>query len=387
MNVLLLRPDYATRSSGTSERIFQIVNCLAEKGVAVFYSTMFKSQSEMTGFHENVQLIKLPRALDLVHIPEWITKIMSNAYIRQKYDIVQIESFSFLRILSFYILLRPFGKKFVIVFHDKCWQADPRKNFLGRIQVFYQRLLLSLFDASIVPGQSLRTWFETLHGKSLCKKMIAIPNGVPMFQISTNSNHSSVRTKYGIDPGAFVALFFGSMEFRPNYESATILYNMSEVLSKQFKTRTGRDLVFVLAGKNSKTLPKKEYYAPIGFVDQLEELLSLPDVIVIPHSTSYSGPHVKTIYSFISGKPIVATEDAVKDMPGVMQGKHFLLFSINDPVTLLNVLINICQNQDLRECLAKNALEYSRKFTWQYTASLHSELYHKLLNTTENGNQ
>ena len=129
----------------------------------------------------------------------------------------------------------------------------------------------------------------------------------------------------------------------------------------------------------SKALPKTECFIPLGFVKKLDELLSLPDVIVFPHTPSYSGPHVKTIYAFLSRKPVVATQDAIKDMPHVAQKKHFLPFDINEPNTLLKALTDLYHNRELGKSLALNAYLYSKKFSWTYISLLHLKLYKKML--------
>ena len=141
-----------------------------------------------------------------------------------------------------------------------------------------------------------------------------------------------------------------------------LLYRISNYVSDKFEKINGKRLIFVVAGTGSETLLRSRCFIPLGFVKSLEELLSLPDVIVLPHTSSYSGPHVKTIYAFLSKKPVVASDDAVKDMPYVVPGKHFLLFDVEKPDTLVEALSNIYRDVELRKNLTLNAYLYSKNF-------------------------
>ena len=266
----------------------------------------------------------------------------------------------------------------MIVFHDKYFQYDPRENFVGRLHVTIQRIALILFNASITAGPSVKKWFEDLHG-DLASEMVVIPNGAPNFAPRENSDYSPLREKYNIDTDAFVALFFGAIGFKPNHDAAMYLHSISDSVSQKFKRSTGRSLIFIVAGTDSETLPKTACFVPLGFVNELDELLSLPNVIIFPHLSSFSGPHLKTIYAFLSKKPVIASDDAVKDMPYVTPRIEFLPFDINKPDTLLDPLVELYNNKELGERIALNAYHYSEKFSWKYVSSLYLRLYEKLL--------
>lgn len=377
MHVAILYASSISGDYGTSERVLQIAKGLAYQGAQVTLSGTMGHHVKALNL-TNLRVIVMPnRILRFPSVCGWIAQLVAGGLSR-KYDIVQMENFSFPRTLALFLLLRPFSRKFVIVFHDKWFEHDPRKTIIGRLHVIVQRILLTLFDASITSGLSVKKWFEELHGE-LTNKMLVIPNGVPNLAITKNIDYSYLREKYKIDSNTFVALFFGAMTFKPNYDAALYLYNISDSTSKEFEKNTGRKLIFIVAGISSETLPKTEHFIPLGFVNELDELLSLPDVIVFPHLLSYSGPHVKTIYAFLSKKPVIASEDAVKDMPYVTPGKQFLPFDINEPDTLLESLTELHCNKELGKRLAINAYLYSKKFSWEHVSSVHLKLYEKLI--------
>jgi glycosyltransferase involved in cell wall biosynthesis len=382
LRIVILKPvGYISRVFGTSERILQIANQLADKGVKVTLSGVFERDLKLHN-PANLKLIAAPDSkLKLGGVLIWFSKLFVEG---KRADIVQIESSNFdefsnsisifIRSLALFLLLRPFKVKFVIVLHDKCFQQDPRKSIKGKLNLFLQKVILNIFDASITPGLSIKEWFQELHGK-IVRKMVVIPNGAPNLAFDRTSNNLSLREKYELDSGAFLALFFGSMDFPPNYESALALYNISNLISHEFEKETGRSLAFIVAGNHSEILPESKCYIPLGFVNDLAELLSLPDVILLPHLPSYSGPHVKTVYAFLSKKPVIATDDAVKDMTGVFPGEHFLPFDLNDPATLLSCLKELCFDRNLGELLALNAYLYAQKFSWKTVSLMHMRLY------------
>ncbi|MEM1546729.1 MAG: glycosyltransferase family 4 protein [Candidatus Methanomethylicia archaeon] len=374
MRVLILYAGYISRISGTSERVFQISRGLANHGVQVILSGAVRSYSKQ--LNRNLHLIAMPnRVSKLLDIVNWIIKLIIHGFIN-RYDVAQIESFSPFRTLLLLILLHPFSRRVITVFHDRVFKHNPKGSVLGLIRLALVRILLALSDASITPGLSVKRFFEELYGESACKKIVVIPNGVPSLNVK---NDIYIRRKYGFNLDVFIVLFFGSMDFKPNYDAALFLYEKSSFISTKFKEITGRKLVFIVAGIGSSFLPKSEHFIPLGFISDLNELLSLPNVIVLPHVPSHSGPHVKTIYAFFSRKPVIATDDAVKDLPYVTPGKHFLLFNINKPETLLEALINLYSNKDLVKNLVSNAYIYSNKFSWSYISRIHLSLYVKLL--------
>lgn len=205
MHVAILYNGYISRDTGTSERVFQIANGLASLGVRLTFSGAKEHYSEAP-IPPNLLVITMPnRMLKLAGIFAWIARLVACG-LTDRYDVVQIESFSLPRSLALFLLLHPLSRKSVIVFHDKYFEQDPRKSIVGGLNLALQRTLLILFDASITPGLSVRKWFKELHG-DLVNKMVTIPNGTPNFDMKKNVDNLHLRKKYGIEPNAFVALF------------------------------------------------------------------------------------------------------------------------------------------------------------------------------------
>ncbi|MCW4005044.1 MAG: glycosyltransferase family 4 protein [Candidatus Bathyarchaeota archaeon] len=379
MRVAIIYASYISRDSGTSERVLQIAKCLSDNNVYVTLSGV-AADSTQNFNSRRLQVFVMPnRILKLGGLLRWFVQQVAVG-LTCKYDIVQVESFSLTRSFFLLLFMRFFSRKTIIVYHDKWFKDDPRKSFTGKFNLAIQRVLLTLFDASITPGLSVKKWFKELHGEIAVRKMVVMPNGVPNC-VTINPDSLGIRKKHSIGSNSFVALFFGSMTFKPNYDAAAHLYSISNSISTSFEKITGRKLLFILAGVGSEKFRKTDRFIPLGFVTELEELLSLPDVIVFPHLPSHSGPHVKTIYAFLSGKPVVATEDAVKDLPYIIPQRHFLPFDIKHPESLLDALVSISSNKLDHEHIATNASDYAASFSWENISLEHLKLYRSLLNS------
>lgn len=212
MHVAILYAGSISRDTGTSERVLQIAEGLAHRVTQVTLSGQIGHGMKAPN-PTNLRVIAMPnKILKFPSVCMWIAQLVAGG-LTHKYDIVQIESFSLHSSLALFLLLRPFGRKFAIVFHDKCFEHDPRKNVTGRLHLALQRILLTLFDASITPGLSVKKWFKELHGE-LVDEMWVIPNGAPNFAITKDIDYLRLREKYQIDSNAFIALFFWLNDFQ-----------------------------------------------------------------------------------------------------------------------------------------------------------------------------
>lgn len=372
---MLLYAGVLSRKSGTSERVFQVAEGLSKRHIKLILSSADKKNQ----ISSTARFVTMPsHILEIPSVFSWLLKIILAVFGDQQVDVIQIESFSSLRSLVLILILRPFGKRFVVVFHDKYWGCDPRDTFIGRVQLTFQRCLLLFSDAVITPGTDLKRWFEDLHGKIATEKITVIPNGASDPE-NSNVDSRNLRKKYGIGVDSFVALFFGSMDFKPNHDSAVYLYKISELIARSFEKETGRRLVFAIAGEGSEVFPRTEYYLPLGYVENISELLSIPDVIVLPHFPSNSGPHMKTAIALLSRKPVIASDDAIKDIQFITPREHYLYFDVYDSSTLLYNLIELCKNKEMGEQIALNAYYFSKRNSWEAISLNHIKLYRRLL--------
>jgi glycosyltransferase involved in cell wall biosynthesis len=376
LSVAIIYSGLLARVNGTSERVLQIAENLSNEGAQVTLSGFVEDDSKATGLSDTRIILIPSKKTRFLGIIKWFIKMVESIP-NGKYDVVQIESFPFFRTLILFLMFQPFSKKFVIVHHDNLFKTDPRNTIRGYFQISLQKLLFVLFDAVITPGKTAKTWFVGFHGKIAENKIVVIPNGTP--RLIKKYDKTYLIKKYRLPGNSLSVLFFGSMKFEPNFASAMRLYEISEHVSISFEKINGVRINFFVAGFGSETLPKSEFFTPLGFIKDLNEMLSISDVVVLPQTISHSGPHVKTLYAFLSGIPVVATLDAVKDLQSVTNNNHFLLFSLNEPESLIQALTSLYKDKLLGQRISDNALHYAERYSWSNIAKLHLILYRKLL--------
>lgn len=106
-----------------------------------------------------------------------------------------------------------------------------------------------------------------------------------------------------------------------------------------------------------------------GYVEERKkiELLSKSWVFVITSEKEGWGNTILEANS--CGTPAIGYNVAgVKD--AIKNGYNGLLVRNNDVYVLANKIIEILQHNELRMQLSKNAIEYSRRFSWEYSARL-----------------
>lgn len=319
----------------------------------------------------NLKIVPLPEKVSSIQTIRWLIKVLVDS---RGSDVIQVEEFDMLRSLLLYLLLRRFTKLSVLVLHDMYWKSDPRKaGFWRKVEWSLQHIVIRLYDVTVLAGEELKDWYRNLHGYPLSRKFVTIPNGSPEIDLR-HYDREELRKKFLLK-GDFVASFFGSMRFEPNRQAVQYIYDVSEYVVEYFEQGTRKKLLFLVAGEGTEHFARTPSVIPLGFVKDLWEVLALSDVCVIPHLPSFSGPHVKTMYSFAAGKPVVSTPDGVKGMHSLIDGVHFLAFNPYVPESLAEALVKLALERKLYLALERNGRAYALSHSWQSVAEMYHSLY------------
>lgn len=295
---------------------------------------------------------------------------------RRTFDVLQCEVLTPLEAFLSFLLLGSWCRKRVLVLHDRYFHQGVR-SVLRRIPSFLLLGLdLMLYDRIIVPGDGLKRFFTRLYGSVISHKFSTVPNGAPVERVVRKNQQD--RSRYGIPDSHCAVLFFGNLNYGPNLEAANYLTRWSELICQSFEKSTGRPLKIVIAGRGSENLRPSKGVIPLGFVDDLNDLLSRVDIAMLPHPASHSGPHVKTLYCLAGGLPIVTTSDGMKDMPGLQPGRECLLFELDDPSSAARAAARITIDGELRSGLIRHGLEYSSNWPWSRVAKKQRRVYEAL---------
>jgi len=374
---LIIARQFLPPIGGTDERVWNVALELSKIGLDVTLCMRLGKQVEK---NRGPHIIEMPPRPQSAKMPLWLIQLIAHS---RFFDVIQIESFDMLKSAVFCIIFKPLIRNCVLVLHDKHWPCDPRKIGLkAKLEYLVQRIVLNLYDKIIVPGDELKRWFLNLHGAKFNDKFLVIPNGAPTLDLRRYDSDMA-RKKYGLPSDAFIAVFFGSMLFRPNQETVRYIYDISERIAKRFEKLTKRALLFVITGKGTERFQNSPFITTLGFVDDLFEVLTAADVCFIPHEPSYSGPHVKTLYSFAAKKAVITTKDGIKDMIGVKDGTHILLFDMDNPDSIVDALVKLAADQDLREKICNNAYFYAKSHSWRDVAIMYRNVYKNLVNSNK----
>jgi len=133
-------------------------------------------------------------------------------------------------------------------------------------------------------------------------KIKVIPNGVDTkkFYPSGKNNHE-IRKKLKLEDEPLI-LFFGSGNYKPNYEAIEIIRNkILPVILK--KTPNAK---FLIVGDNPPLNFKHENIIFTGVVDKIEDYINVSDIVICP-IVSGGGTRFKILEALCCGKTVIST--------------------------------------------------------------------------------
>jgi len=174
-------------------------------------------------------------------------------------------------------------------------------------------------------------------------------------------------------------LYLGTLEPRKNIPVLIQAFN-------QFKIQTNLPHQLVLVGKKGwkfneifKAIEDSKFKQHIllpGYVAQehLPILYSMTEVFVYP--STYEGFGLPVLEAMACGAPIITTK--VSSLPEV-GGNAAYYFSPESVDSLVDLLIKICKNQDLKKQLQQKSLAQAEKFNWENTAKKTLQVFENCL--------
>jgi glycosyltransferase involved in cell wall biosynthesis len=357
---------------------------LATRGNLVILHVEVRDNPKGIKIQRNLQLMKKPIINKMSDVFFYIPSILSwlvHTYKLGKYDIGQFEGITVFKAIIYFIAFKPVCKKVIFVLHDVREQCHIKTiGFSYKIKLRIQSFILKLFNLIITPAENhAKELVRLVNDPSIKNRLVVIPNGAPSNIILPTLNANKLRFKYDLPPHAFLALFFGNLRYKPNFLAAKFLFDNHRILARRFKQITNKEFIILLAGKGSEKFPKTENFISLGFVENIFEIIKCCDVVVIPDDDYLSAPHVKILYSFIIGKPVILTKNATIGLPNTKNEEHYLIFDINDLNSLAQNLIRIYCDEKLVERISKNCKHYAKVMSWELIAGFHEHLYTHLL--------
>jgi glycosyltransferase involved in cell wall biosynthesis len=162
---------------------------------------------------------------------------------------------------------------------------------------------------------------------------------------SAGKDCDTLRASFGMKEGEKAVLFFAMLGYEPNREAAE--YVATELA--QAIRKTNPEVVFYIAGGGAK-LQESEGVRALGFVDDLESLVSAADFCVAPIWRGV-GILTKVLDMMASGRPTVVTSLAREGIPELASGQN--CFIANDREAFIETVKALIDRDDRAESVGK----------------------------------
>jgi glycosyltransferase involved in cell wall biosynthesis len=195
------------------------------------------------------------------------------------------------------------------------------------------------------------------------EKILIVKNGVETDRFRPNAADLSLRNALGIPSGARVVVFTNPRlhTFPTNEMALRSFFKMIPAIER----RVPSIRFLILGGGPALESPSKNVIYT-GFVEDLAAHINLADVCVapFPREAVCGGTRNKVCEYLASGKPLVATREAMRGFEDAVEGKHFLLGE--EAEDFVYKIVYCLHNQDAATQIGQNARLLSARYDWGY---------------------
>ncbi len=339
MRILLLVNDFNLGGSGINASVFNLAKGLKKRGHEVFIGSNGGNAvriAEENGIrHFEIPFQKGVRAL--VKAIHSLSKIIKD----EEIDILHCNSA--MTSLTACISSKITGRAKVVSTIHNTFDLD-----------FLRKKMRKMGDVVVVVCK----FIGELYGVKK-EKLRIIYNGIDLDEFSSKKD-GWIRKEYGISEKNFFAGFFGGFSWRKG--GRYFLDSLPLVLKKR------RDVVYIFVGGYEDEIKSaeeryKEFHKNLLFLGRrfdVPRIMKEMDILVVP-SVSEATPTV-IFEGYACGVPVIATR--VGGIPEVVkENETGILIPPEDPFSIAEWVLRLCEDTPLREKLSKNALEASRYYS------------------------
>ncbi len=253
-------------------------------------------------------------------------------------------------------------KNFVLTIHDIALNHCTTSH---KIKSIWYLLRYSIPKIDTIISDSLFT------KKELIKHINIDKNKIHVVPLGVNENYKPInknicKLKFNLDPDKKYILMISSIAAWKNMDL------MNRIISECV------DYIFIKAGYNENiNNPKVINLGHIAEID-MPYLYNACDLFL--HASLYEGFGLPVLEAMSCGCPIICSNSAslpeVVGEAGILLDAHVNDENINNFVENIN---NVLTDDDLRNCLSKQSIKQSNKFSWKRTAEETIEIYKKLI--------
>lgn len=390
MNILIISPfSPYPLSQGGKIRIFNIIKNLSKSNsitLAAIVNDKLHSQSEpLQQFCEKIIFVERPPKLwrDIFNFifgkdPFNYVRYFSVGMKRELERLVKLKTFDIIQI-EFAMMWQ-----YVDIFNGIPIVLDAHNiefEIVRQIKNTYRNPLRKLFyiiEEKKFREKEERAWREC----SLCftvsdkerniissylgnpNKVFTIPNGVDLerFKYYPKTNMSKQ------------LLFLGSMDYRPNLDSA--LYFLEEIfpiIHSKIK-----DVKLDIVGRELWRIQNHSSIKGVELHENVPEVIPYfrkADVLIVPLRYG-AGTRIKILEAMAAGTPLVTTSKGCEGV-GVTNGEHLLV--ADSPEEFASAVQRVIEDDNLRNSMTQNAREFvERNYSWEMLVEEMEGFYHRI---------
>jgi glycosyltransferase involved in cell wall biosynthesis len=240
-----------------------------------------------------------------------------------------------------------------------------------------ERIASHWCDKIVTVSKFHRDWALKL-GIGNEEKVLAIPNGIPEERVAPNRSKEEIRKELNLTK-EIVILSTGRLAPQKGLQylikSIPILFSK---IKKSFKVLLVGEGPLEYYLKNLvKTLGIEQYVKFLGFRNDIGNLLSISDIVVLP--SLWEGLSIALLEAMAAGKPIITTTIG-SNLEVVRNEESALLVPSKSPESIAEAIIRLIDNRDLAIKLGDQARKtYEDKYTEEKMVNKYMELYFSLL--------
>jgi len=306
---------------------------------------------------------------------------LTRRHLENRYELIHVHSIPDFEVFSA-IVPKLTGCKIILDIHDLvpefyCSKFEiSRNSFTFRMLVAIERISASFSDHVIAANH---IWQDRLQERS-----------VPPEKCTTLLNYpdTNIFQRRGRDraDNKFLILYPGTVNFHQGLDIAIRAFSLIE---KQVP-----EAEFHIYGVGDQTQALKSLIDDLGLksrvflkgllpLDQIAAVMENADLGIVPKRKSEFGNEAfstKTLEFMSLGTPLIVPDTRIDQY--YFNDKVVKFFQANDEKSLAAAILQLIENRDLRETLARNASEFVKKYTWDANMHVYFSLADSLVRSS-----
>jgi len=300
---------------------------------------------------------------------------------RENYDIIHCNFPSPYLSALFAWFSRIRGIPAVLTWHNDLPHVTSAAGLLVRAHDLFSPVYLRYYDRIIATTSVYTRTSETL--RRFNERVRVIPNGVDTARFTPLLSGKEVREMHGLE-GKVVALFVGALTQWHAYKGVDDLIAAFKVASAQ-----NPDMRLLVVGRGSLlpsfqrlvstlSLEGKVIFAGEVSDELLPYYYAACDFAVLPSKDRSEGFGLVLLEAMASGKPVIgSTVGGITDV--IRPGETGLLVDPNGPKSLVDAILRLSSDPELRERMGRGARAHAEKHDWSATVRLVEAVYREAL--------